>query len=178
MITYEVFCAIHDDHQNHHLTVAQIAHKLGLHRRTVAKWLPRQKYHQRQSVKRPSKLDPYKPQIVRWLEAHPYSATQIFQRLGQLGYTGGITIVKDYVRKVRPPRTKAFLTLSFAPGECAQLDWGQHGSIAVGNTCRRLSFLVMVLCHSRMLYLQFTLGEKMSWAYGRMPLTPSGSPWA
>ena len=97
------------------------------------------------------KLDPYKKQIVRWLESHPYTATQIFLRLRESGYTGGITIVKDYVHQIRPPRTPAFLTLSFAPGECAQVDWGQFGSISVGHTHRRLSFFVMVLCYSRML---------------------------
>ena len=67
---------------------------------------------------RPSKLDPYKKQIVRWLESHPYTAAQIFLRLREAGYTGGISIVKDYVHKIRPPHTPAFLTLSFAPGEC------------------------------------------------------------
>jgi hypothetical protein len=28
------------------------------------------------------------------------------------------------VHKVRPAHREAFLKLSFAPGECAQLDWG------------------------------------------------------
>ncbi len=74
---------------------------------------------------------------------------------------GGITIVKEYVHQIRPPRTPAFLTLSFAPGECAQVDWGQFGSINVGNTRRRLSFFVMVLCYSRMLYVEFTVSETM-----------------
>ena len=113
------------------------------------------------SSPRPSKLDPFKPQIIRWLETHPYTATQIFLRLRESGYNGGITIVKDYVHHVRPPRAQAFLTLAFAPGECAQVDWGQFGSIAVGNTQRRLSFFVMVLCYSRMLYVEFTLSETM-----------------
>ena len=42
------------------------------------------------------------------------------------GYCGGISIVKDYVRTIRPrPRPReAFLTLAFAPGELAQVDWG------------------------------------------------------
>jgi transposase len=31
----------------------------------------------------------------------------------------------------------------------------------VGNTSRRLSFFVMVLCHSRMMYLEFTVSETM-----------------
>jgi len=161
MISYEQFCAIKDHHQNQNLNITQIARQLGMSRETVGKWLAREKYQRRQPKKRSSKLDPFKPQIIRWLETHPYSAKQIYQRLTQMGFSGGTTIVDDYVRKVRPPRAKAFLTLCFAPGECAQVDWAQHGSIAVGNTRRRLSFLVMVLCHSRMLYVEFTLAETM-----------------
>jgi hypothetical protein len=39
---------------------------------------------------------------VRWLEAHNLSAQQIFQRLREIGYQGGKTIVNGYVRRVRP----------------------------------------------------------------------------
>src|SRR5271165_3644204 len=67
--------------------------------------------------------------------------------------------VKDYVRTVRRVRAPAFLTLAFAPGECAQVDWGCAGSMAVESTRRRLSFFVMVLCYSRFCYLEFSLGE-------------------
>jgi transposase len=161
MIDYALYCQIQDYQQNRRLSVPQIARELGLDERTVAKWLAVKRFRPRQGAPRASKLDPFKPQIVRWLEAHPYTATQILARLRELGFTGGVTIVKDYVHRVRPPRAQAFLTLSFAPGECAQVDWGQCGAIAVGNTQRRLSFLVMVLCYSRMLYVEFTLAETM-----------------
>ena len=70
-----------------------------------------------------------------------------------------MTIVKDYVQRVRPVRAPAFLTLHFAPGECAQVDWGHYGSVPVGNTRRRLSFFVMVLCYSRLMYLEFTVSQ-------------------
>ena len=93
--------------------------------------------------------DAFKGQIVRWLDTHPYSAQQIFQRLGEAGFDGGLTIVKQYVNRVRPRRQEAFLRLDFAAGECAQVDWGEWGTIAVGSTRRRLSFFVMVLCYSR-----------------------------
>ena len=161
MIDYPLYCKIKDCHQNQHLTVAQIARELHLHPRTVAKWLAADKFCRRKSSPRASKLDAFKGLITRWLGVHPYTATQIFLRLRESGYHGGISIVRDYVRKVRPPRSPAFLTLAFAPGECAQVDWGQFGSIPVGNTSRRLSFFVMVLCYSRMLYVQFTLAETM-----------------
>jgi transposase len=161
MIDYELYCKIKDRHDKDGLTIAQIARDLHLSPRTVGRWLEADKFRQRTTPPRPSKLDAYKGQIVRWLQSHPYTATQIFLRLRETGYGGGITQVKDYVHQVRPPRTAAFLTLSFAPGEAAQVDWGQFGSISVGNTRRRLSFFVMVLCHSRMLYVEFTVLETM-----------------
>ena len=161
MINYEQYCKIQDYHRNQHLTVAQIARELHLHPCTVAKWAARDKFHQRKASPRASMLAPFKGQIVAFLQTHPYTATQIFLRLRQSGYSGGITIVKDFVRQVRPPHTPAFLKLSFAPGECAQVDWGQFDSIPVGNTRRRLSFFVMVLCYSRMLYAEFTVSETM-----------------
>ena len=96
---------------------------------------------------------------MRLLNTHPYSAVQLFQRLKEQGYAGGYCIVKDYVRTVRPPRAPAYLTLHFAPGQCAQVDWGSAGSVRVGNTRRKLSFFAMVLCHSRQLYVEFTLSQ-------------------
>ncbi len=161
MIHYELYCKIKDCHDREGLTVAQIARRLHLDERTVARWLATETFGPRRMARRPSKLDPFKEQIVRWLATHPYTAAQIFLRLRETGYRGGITIVKEYVRHVRPPRTPAFLTLVFAPGQCAQVDWGQFGSIQVGNTRRRLSFFVMVLCYSRMLYVEFTVSETM-----------------
>ncbi|MBE3123361.1 MAG: IS21 family transposase, partial [Planctomycetes bacterium] len=161
MIDYELYCKIKDRHDKDRLTIAQIALDLHLNARTVARWLAADKFRQRQTPPRPSKLDSYKGQVVRWLQTHPYTAAQVFLRLREAGYDGGATIVKEYVRQIRPPRTPAFLTLSFAPGECAQVDWGQFGSINVGNTRRRLSFFVMVLCYSRMLYVEFTVSETM-----------------
>jgi transposase len=161
MIDYELYCKIKARHDNDRMTIVQIARELHLSDRTVGRWLAADKFRQRATPAKPSKLDAFKGQIVGWLQSHPYTATQIFLRLRETGYTGGITLVKDYVQQIRPTRTAAFLTLSFAPGECAQVDWGQFGSICVGNTRRRLSFFVMVLCYSRMLYVEFTVSETM-----------------
>src|SRR6195256_6692022 len=161
MIDYETFCKIKDLHARAGLKILQIARALGLHPRTVATWLETPDYQRGKSAPRPSLLDPYKGHIVRWLEAHPYSAAQLLHRLREAGFSGGYTTVKDYVRTVRRPRQPAFLTLSFAPGECAQVDWGEYGAIQVGSTRRRLSFFVMVLCYSRLMYVEFTLGETM-----------------
>jgi len=161
MINYQTYCKIQDYSQQQGLTAAQIARLLELDPRTVGKWMKITCFTQRQSNARRSKLDPYKDQIVCWLESHAFSATQIFQRLKEIGYDGGYSIVKDYVRSARPVRQSAFLTLSFEPGECAQVDWGIYGSVKVGSTRRRLSFFVMVLCDSRLMYVEFTVSQTM-----------------
>jgi len=101
VIDYETFCKIKRYREEEHLTLAQTARALGLHPRTVAQWARTEQYRARRSASRASQLDPFKPDIVRWLEAHPLSAAQIFQRLREAGYPGGYTIVKDYVRRVR-----------------------------------------------------------------------------
>jgi len=161
VIDYETFCKIHDCHHRQGLTIAQTARALGLHRSTVATWLARARFTRRRERPRPSKLDPFNPSITRLLDTHPYSAQQIFQRLREEGYRGGISIVRDYVGRVRPPQRPVYLKLHFAPGECAQVDWGAYGSIAVGNTRRRLSFFVMVLAFSRQMYVEFTVSQTM-----------------
>ena len=161
MIRYETFCKIRQMFDQKHLSVAQIAAELELDLKTVEKWVTRPTYQQRRPVKRPSKLDPFKGQIVAMLERHPYSAQQILQELKTRGYSGAYSILKDFVRLVRPVRKPAYLTLEFAAGECAQTDWGSFGWIPVGSTRRRLSFFVMVLCYSRLLYVEFTLGQGM-----------------
>lgn len=160
MIDYECFCRIKKA-QSEGLKASQIAQQLALDERTVRKWMATSHFQLPKRASRKSKLDAYKAQIRRLLEHHPYTTTQIFQKLRAAGYTGGISILKDYVRIVRPAPKPAYLSLSFAPGECAQVDWGQYGTIQVGHTRRRLSFFVMTLCHSRMMYVEFTLTEKM-----------------
>ena len=160
MINYELFSKIRHLKENDGLTCGQIAEKLALDPRTVRKYLTG-RYKQRKSPSRQSKLDPFKPHIVRLFETHPYSATQIFQKLQEMGFDGGYSIVKKYVRKIRPPKKRAYLRLCFLPGECAQVDWGGFGSVNVGATRRRLSFFVMVMCHSRMMYVEFTVSQTM-----------------
>ncbi len=161
MIDYHEFCQIKDLHDNQGLTATQIAATLSLDPRTVTYWLGQERFRPRKKAPQPSKLDPFKPQIVQWLEKYPYSAAQVLQRLREQGFDGGYSIVKTYVRSIRPKQQPAFLKLAFAPGECAQVDWGSFGSVPVGQTSRRLSFFVMVLCYSRLLYVEFTVSQTM-----------------
>jgi transposase len=160
MITYALFAQIRQLRERG-LSARQIARELNLSRRTVRRWLRREQFQPRAKVVRPSKLDAWRAEIVRLLHLHPYTAQQLFQQLQARGYTGSYTILKRFVRQVRPRPQPAFLTLQFAPGECAQVDWGCAGLMPVGATRRRVSFFVMVLCYSRRMYVEFTLGERL-----------------
>lgn len=160
MIDYETFCKIHDCRRRG-LTVAQTARHLTLDPRTVAMWRARPRFTPRRGRARGSRLDPFKPEVIRLLDTHPYSAQQIFQRLREQGYKGGITIVRDYVRRIRPTKLPVYLKLTFAAGEAAQADWGSQGIVTVDGTQRRLSFFVMVLAHSRQMYVEFSVSQTM-----------------
>jgi transposase len=82
-------------------------------------------------------------------------------RLRTLGYTGGVTVVKEYVRTQRlelvRPR-QAFLRLEFAAGEVAQVDWGEFGDVFGDGI--KIHCFAMVLAYSRYIYIEFTRSEK------------------
>lgn len=59
MIDYEQFCRI-KAYKEEGLKAGQIADKLGLDSRTVAKWMDKTRFQPRLPGLRPSKLDPYK----------------------------------------------------------------------------------------------------------------------
>jgi transposase len=161
MSDYHQFCQIKDLHAREGLKAAQIAGVLELDPKTVASWLGHERFRPRKTTPRPSKLDPFTPHMRQMLEKYPYSAAQVWQRLQEQGFEGGYSLVKASVRPVRPRRHPALLTLAFAPGECAQIDWGSWGSVRGGQTTRCLSFFVLVLGYSRLMYVEFTVSQTM-----------------
>jgi len=160
MISYPTFCRLRQLCDQDGLNLSQIATELRLHRQTVATWIDRKEYRQRATPRpRTSKLDPFKGTIKQLLSRFDYTSSQIHSRIKEEGYSGGYSILGAYVAQVRPRTRQAFLKLQFAPGQAAQIDWGSGGLIQIGNTRCRLSFFVMVLCHSRRMYVEFTLRE-------------------
>ena len=173
MIDYQTFQQIRLLHDQQGLNAAQIARTLNLHWETARKWVRRPKYERRASpprTRRPSKLDAYKGTIVRLLESHPFTAAQLLIAAQGRGLHGQLHDPEAAsCTTVRPRRAPAFLTLHFAPGQCAQVDWGSWGTIRVGSTRRALSFFVMVLCCSRRLFWS------LPWARARSCGTPATS---
>jgi transposase len=144
-------------------SIRAISRRLHMSRKTVRRLLgQRRPLLPSVLARRGSVIDLYDTEIRRLLSETPdMKATTVLERLRPLGYSSGITIVRERVRSLRPrPAREAFLTLDFAPGSAFQVDWADFG-FAVPGCPRRVSAFVMAACYSRYLYLEFTLSQAM-----------------
>ena len=83
-------------------SISEISRKTGYARETVRKYLNRETAPEPQKRQtRPSKLDPYKPYILKKLNEGPYTVARLFREIQEMGFDGRITIVKDFVRKLK-----------------------------------------------------------------------------
>ena len=113
---------------------------------------------------RPSIVDSYVEYIKEILEKFPeICASRVFDMIKKRGYPGvSPGHVRRIVSRLRPVKEKeAFFRLAMLPGEQAQVDWADFGSVSFGKHQRRLSAFVMTLSYSRMIFLRFFYGMKM-----------------
>lgn len=138
-------------------SIHQIAKDLGIARNTVRKYL-RGKPTAVARPKRPSKLDPYKDQIRRWVvEDRLVNCATIVERLRPLGYTGQVSIVKDFVQPLRPPKGGQLPVRRYetTAGEQLQFDWGEFRYEQDGQRHKLFGFTA-VLSYSRLRFVVFT----------------------
>ena len=84
---------------------------------------------------------------------------------GPDGYTGSVITVRRYVRSIRPARGRVYQEVHYEPAQAMQVDWGECGRVQIGNTTRRVSVFVAVLCYSRLIYIEFTLSQRKAEFY-------------
>lgn len=140
-----------------------ISKKLSVARRTVRRILEGEPDGSKgRPSPRISILAPYDVEIRKLLDDAPdILAPAALERLRSAGFSGGVTVVRDRLKQLRPQHQReAFVTLNFAAGSALQVDWADFG-FAVPGCPRRVSGFVMVLCHSRYLYLEFALSQSM-----------------
>lgn len=110
-------------------------------------------YRREKPIKRP-KLDGFTEIIDAWLEADKviqrkqhHTAKRIWERLqAEHGFTGGYTIIKDYVRERERRTREMFVPLAHPPGH-AQADFGEAVAV-IGGVEQKAHFFVMDLPHS------------------------------
>jgi len=138
------------------------ARHFGIDRKTVSKILKHSVppgYRRECTPVRP-KLDPFVAiidQILRddmsRIKKQRHTAKRIHERLrDEHGFTGGITIVTDYVREKRRRTREVFVPLCHAPGH-AQVDFGETLGVIGGVECK-LHYFAMALPHSDAFFIK------------------------
>ena len=133
-----------------------VAREYGLSRETVRKMLQYAVppgYQRQQPIKRP-KLGPWLGVIDAILNddkqrpvKQRHTSKRIFERLKEEhGFTGGYTIVKDYVRAATLRGQEVFVPLVHPAGE-AQVDFGE-ALVVIAGVERKAHYLAMDLPHS------------------------------
>ncbi|MBN2736022.1 MAG: IS21 family transposase [Spirochaetales bacterium] len=142
----------------------QIAERLGVTDRTVRNYLSKPPSQQALRKARSSKLDPYKPFIVSILDNEPYyNGVILYERLIKQGYTGQISILRDYVTKARKKIiTEAVLRFETEPGRQAQVDWKDYRRNGPDGKPEKLYAFVMIMGFSRKTFVMFTRSMKQS----------------
>lgn len=124
------------------LSVRAISRRLHMARKTVRWILDRDggKRAARRAAPRPTLLSRYDEAIRQMLSDTPeLKAPAILERLRPLGYQGGVSILRDRLRQLRPhAEREAFLTLDFAPGAAMQVDWADFGFALPGCPRREI----------------------------------------
>jgi len=167
-----IWAEIHRLHEIEHLSDRQIAIEVGCSRYKVQRAL---QLHQpplaNSSPQREKLIDPFRDRIAQILAKYPsLSAVRIQEKIAKpegdsLGYQGGITQLRLYLKSVRPKNQRVYQDAHYEPGEAMQIDWGDVGPLQIGNANRKVSVFVAVLCHSRMIYIEFTLSQRKNEFY-------------
>lgn len=139
------------------LTIKEIAERTGRDRKTVRKYLKRSgppRYTARPPAG--SKLNPFKSYVRARMSEGMTNGVKMFKEIKERGYPGGMTVLKDFMRPLRPAREAATMRFETEPGLQTQVDWGHCGRIFHEGRVRPLYCFVMTLGFSRMSYVEFT----------------------
>ena len=140
----------------------EAARHFGISRDTVRKMMAYSVppgYRRQAPVRRP-KLDAFIPIIDQWLDAdravsrkQRHTAKRVFDRLrDEHGFTGGYTIIKDYMRDRARRGQEMFVPLAHPAGH-AQADFGE-AMVVIGGVEQKAHFFVLDLPHSDACYVR------------------------
>ena len=105
----------------------EIARRLGMHRRTVARLARSAEPPRYRRAAAGSKLDPFEPVLRRLLAEWPQikapRATELLRE--EYGFDGSVDLVKRRLRELRPRAVRPAQRTGYRPGQVLQLDWAE-----------------------------------------------------
>src|SRR6195952_4456061 len=166
MLVVETVGRIRREHLVKGKSIKEIARDLKISRNTVRKVLRSgaTSFEYEREVQPRPKLGRWSDDLDRLLTLNTTKAARerltlirVFEELRGLGYEGGYDAVRRYARvwaRTHASDTaKAFVPLSFAPGEAYQFDWS-HDVVLIGGTTVTVKVAHLRLCHSRMMFVR------------------------
>lgn len=138
-----------------------IARRLGIDCRTVRKYVRRieRGASEPRRARVASKLDPFFEKIELKVD-QGLSGVQVYQDLcSEPGFDACYETVKRAVRALKRPEPEVYCRMTFAPGEEAQVDFGEIGRLLVDGKLRRVWLFAMTLCFSRYSYYELVLDQ-------------------
>jgi transposase len=144
-------------------TIGTIAAQLHVHHSVVRRVLTQAGLALPRRSPRPSQVAAYLPFILQTLEKFPrLTASRLYAMVRERGYHGSPDHFRHIIACHRPRRpAEAYLRLRSLPGEQGQVDWAHFGHLEIGRARRPLLAFVMVLSHSRQIFLRFFLDARM-----------------
>lgn len=105
----------------------EIACRLGINRRTVARLVASEEPPRYRRAPVGSQLDPLEPLLRRLLEEWPQiKAPRLTELLrSDYGYTGSVRLVQAHLRRLRPSTVRPAQRTGYRPGQVLQLDWAE-----------------------------------------------------
>lgn len=109
-------------------------------------------------TKRSKKLDPFEETIKRLLEKYPrITGQRLFEELSAAGYDGGISILRDRLRSLRPaPKKTPVIRFETGPGLQGQMDWSPYTIKFLKTGKATVQCFSYILGFSRRHFIDFT----------------------
>ena len=146
------------------LSIKAISAATGFDRKTVRKYVAKPDAIPAYPARppRPGKLEVFKPYLQERLQAGVWNAVVLLRELKGRSYTGGYTILKDWLRPQRSAASVVVVRRFETPsGRQAQVDWGHLGSLEIDGVERKLWGFTFTLGHSRAMMAAAALEQKL-----------------
>lgn len=111
---------------------------------------------------RTRKLEDFKP-LIQERSAKGLKAPRILREIRERGYTGGMTILKEYLKQLRGAQKepiKIYRRFETKMAEEGQMDWSPY-RLLIGAVEMVVHCFSLILCYSRRLWIGFYRNERL-----------------